>query len=87
MGCSFRIHDGIVAEIVGKHGKLHVFLGLGDRIRPRRISIGFVSLKTYSNLCFNWENNSKRWDLRNFLRQPHLQGVASLLLAQKHCFD
>ena len=63
------------------------FLGLGDRIRPRRISIGFVSLKTYSNLCFNWENNSKRWDLRNFLRQPQLQGVASLLLAKKHCFD
>ena len=28
MGCSFRIHDGIVAEIVGKHGKLHVLLGL-----------------------------------------------------------
>ena len=59
-------------------------IGRGDRIRPRRISIGVVSLN--SNLCFNWENNSKRWDVRKILRQPQLQGVASLLLAKKTLF-
>lgn len=76
---------GFMAGFFKDETRMIKHIGRGDRIRPRRISIGVVSLN--SNLCFNWENNSKRWDVRKILRQPQFQGVASLLLAKKHCFD